>query len=74
MMGNRNSRNDTSSGVKSKRYRLLRGHHFVHTAIDGHSRPAIVSCWPMNVKKPLRRFGSALTRGSPHRASRFEKC
>jgi hypothetical protein len=38
--GNRNSRNDTSSGVKSKRYRPSRGHHFLHTAIDGHSRLA----------------------------------
>jgi transposase InsO family protein len=36
--GNRNSRNDTSSGIKSKRYHPLRGHHFLHTAIDGHSR------------------------------------
>jgi transposase InsO family protein len=39
-VGNRNSRTDTSSGVKSKRYHPLRGHHFLHTAIDGHSRLA----------------------------------
>ena len=38
--GSRNSRSDTSSGVKSKRYRPLRGHHFLHTAIDGYSRLA----------------------------------
>ena len=38
--GNRNSRNDTSSGVKSKRYHPLHGHHYLHTAIDGHSRLA----------------------------------
>jgi Integrase core domain len=38
--GNRNSRNDTSSGRKSKRYHPLRGHHFVHTALDAHSRLA----------------------------------
>lgn len=38
--GNRNSRNDTSSGVKSKRYHPLHGHHFLHTALDGHSRLA----------------------------------
>ena len=35
--GNRNSCADKSSGVKSKRYHPLRGHHFLHTAIDGHS-------------------------------------
>jgi transposase InsO family protein len=28
------------SGVKSKRNHPLRGHHFLHTAIDGHSRLA----------------------------------
>jgi transposase InsO family protein len=38
--GNRNSCADKSSGVKSKRYHPLRGHHFLHTAIDGHSRLA----------------------------------
>jgi transposase InsO family protein len=38
--GNRNSRADKSSGVKSKRYHPLHGHHFLHTAIDGHSRLA----------------------------------
>jgi hypothetical protein len=39
-VGNRNSRNDTSSGVKSKRCYPLRGHHFLHTGIDGYSRLA----------------------------------
>jgi transposase InsO family protein len=38
--GNHNSRADKSSGVKSKRYYPLHGHHFLHTAIDGHSRLA----------------------------------
>ena len=38
--GNHNSRADTSSGVKSKHYNPLHGHHFLHTAIDGHSRLA----------------------------------
>jgi transposase InsO family protein len=38
--GNRNSCADKSSGIKSKRYHPLRGHHFLHTAIDGHSRLA----------------------------------
>ncbi len=38
--GNYNSRADKSSGVKSKRYYPLHGHHFLHTAIDGHSRLA----------------------------------
>ena len=38
--GNHNSRADKSSGVKSERYYPLHGHHFLHTAIDGHSRLA----------------------------------
>ncbi len=39
-VGNRNSQADKSSGRKSKRRHPLRGHHFLHTAIDGHSRLA----------------------------------
>ena len=38
--GNRNSNADKSSGRRSKRHHPLRGHHFLHTAIDGHSRLA----------------------------------
>ena len=38
--GNRNSRADKSSGIKSKRYYPLKGYHFLHTALDGHSRLA----------------------------------
>jgi transposase InsO family protein len=38
--GNRNSWADKSSGRRSKHGHPLRGHHFLHTAIDGHSRLA----------------------------------
>lgn len=38
--GNHNSWADKSSGQRSKRGYPLRGHHFLHTAIDGHSRLA----------------------------------
>jgi transposase InsO family protein len=38
--GNRNSQADKSSGVTNKRRQPTRGYHFLHTAIDGHSRLA----------------------------------
>jgi transposase InsO family protein len=38
--GNHNSHADKSSGRRSKHGHPLRGHHFLHTAIDGHSRLA----------------------------------
>lgn len=38
--GRRNARNDRSSGLVNKNYQALRGYHFLHTAIDGHSRLA----------------------------------
>jgi len=38
--GNHNSRADKSSGRRSKWGDPLRGHHFLHTAIDAHSRLA----------------------------------
>lgn len=38
--GNHNSHADKSSGQRSKHRHPLRGHHFLHTAIDGHSRLA----------------------------------
>jgi transposase InsO family protein len=37
-VGNRNSQADKSSGRHSTRHHPLRGHHFLHTALDGHSR------------------------------------
>lgn len=37
-VGNRNCRADKSSGRRSKHGQPLHGHHFLHTAIDGHSR------------------------------------
>jgi transposase InsO family protein len=40
VLGNRNSQADKSSGRKSQRRHPLRGHHFLHTALDGHSRLA----------------------------------
>lgn len=39
-VGNHNSRADKSSGRRSKHGHPLHGHHFLHTAIDGHSRLA----------------------------------
>lgn len=39
-IGNRNSKADTSSGRRNKYRTPLRGHHFLHTAIDAHSRLA----------------------------------
>ena len=38
--GRRNWRADTSSGQRSKHGDPLHGHHFLHTALDGHSRLA----------------------------------
>ncbi len=38
--GNRNAQADKSSGQRSKYAHPLRGHHFLHTAIDAHSRLA----------------------------------
>jgi transposase InsO family protein len=37
-VGNRNSQADKSSGRRSKHRHPLRGHHFLHSALDGHSR------------------------------------
>jgi transposase InsO family protein len=39
-LGGRNSNADKSSGLFSKHRNPLRGYHFLHTAIDGHSRLA----------------------------------
>jgi transposase InsO family protein len=39
-IGNRNCRADKSSGRRSKHRHPLHGHHFLHTALDGHSRLA----------------------------------
>jgi transposase InsO family protein len=38
--GNRNRWGDKSSGKKNKYYNPRRGYHYLHTAIDGHSRLA----------------------------------
>lgn len=38
--GKRNAHADKSSGVYNKYRQPVRGYHFVHTAIDGHSRLA----------------------------------
>lgn len=38
--GGRNSQADRSSGQFNKYHQPLRGHHFLHTALDGHSRLA----------------------------------
>jgi transposase InsO family protein len=39
-IGNHNTKADKSSGRRSKHGDPLHGHHFLHTAIDGHSRLA----------------------------------
>ncbi|GAB3226064.1 IS481-like element ISMsm9 family transposase [Mycolicibacterium hippocampi] len=38
--GNRNAKTDKSSGVTNKYGNPVRGYHFIHTAIDAHSRLA----------------------------------
>ena len=38
--GNHNARADKSSGVEDQHRQPVRGYHFLHTAIDGHSRLA----------------------------------
>ncbi|OBI08949.1 transposase, partial [Mycolicibacter heraklionensis] len=39
-IGNRNAQADKSSGQRNKNHHPLRGYHFLHTAIDAHSRLA----------------------------------
>jgi len=39
-VGRRNKQADKSSGIKTKYHNPVRGYHFLHTAIDGHSRLA----------------------------------
>ena len=39
-VGRHNARNDRSLGLLNKNYQAVRGYHFLHTAIDGHSRLA----------------------------------
>ncbi|SEH85871.1 leucine-zipper of insertion element IS481 [Mycolicibacterium rutilum] len=40
IVGNRNAQADKTSGQRSKHRHPLRGYHFLHTAIDAHSRLA----------------------------------
>ena len=40
LIGKANAQADKSSGVMTKRHHPVRGYHFLHTAIDGHSRLA----------------------------------
>jgi transposase InsO family protein len=37
-IGKRNAQADKSSGVLTSRYKPVRGYHFLHTALDAHSR------------------------------------
>jgi transposase InsO family protein len=39
-VGNRNAQADRSSGVVNTYYNPVRGYHFIHTAVDAHSRLA----------------------------------
>lgn len=71
--GDHYSRADKSSGVKSKRYYPLHGHHFLHTAIDGHSRLAYSELLTDQREGSAAAFWYALTRSSSNAASPCER-
>ena len=54
--GNHNAWADRSSGRRSKRGYPLRGHHFLHTAIDGYSRLAYSELLPDERKETAAAF------------------
>jgi transposase InsO family protein len=54
--GNHNAWADRSSGRRSKRGYPLRGHHFLHTAIDGYSRLAYSEVLPDERKETAAAF------------------
>ena len=54
--GNHNAWADRTSGRRSKRGYPLRGHHFLHTAIDGYSRLAYSELLPDERKETASAF------------------
>jgi transposase InsO family protein len=54
--GNRNANADRSSGRLSKRGHPLRGHHFLHSAIDAHSRLVYSEILPDERKETASEF------------------
>jgi transposase InsO family protein len=54
--GNHNAWADRSSGRRSKRGYPLRGHHFLHTSIDGYSRLAYSELLPDERKETAAAF------------------
>lgn len=72
--GRRNWRADTSSGQRSKHGDPLHGHHFLHTALDGHSRLAYGELLSDERKETAAAFWRRQTCGFPSAASTSEKC
>jgi len=54
--GRHNSRADKSSGRRNKHGQALVGHHFLHTAIDGHSRLAYTELLADECKETAAEF------------------
>lgn len=71
-VGNRNAQADRVPGQHRNRH-LIRGYHFLHSAIYAHSRWSTPSCSATSAKRPPPLFGCALMHGSPNLASLFEK-
>ncbi len=55
-IGQRNSQADKGSGLRSKYRHPLHGHHFLHTAIDAHSRLAYSELLPDERKETAAGF------------------
>ena len=88
--GRRNWRADKSSGRRSKHGDRLHGHHFLHTALDGHSRLAYSELLSDERKETAAAFwrranawfsecgitvGKVLTdNGSCYRSARLHRC
>ena len=73
-IGNHNAAVDKSSGQFNLYGQPVRGYHFLHTAIDGHSRLPTANCSAMNAKTPPQDSGCGPTHGSPNAASPCETC
>lgn len=55
-VGKRNRQADKSSGVTNKYHNPVHGHHCLHTAIDGHSRPAYAELLADELKESAAAF------------------
>jgi hypothetical protein len=73
-IGKRNAQADKSSGVLTSRYKPVRGYHFLHTALDAHSRLVYSELLTDERKDPPPRFGCVPKPGSTNAASPCEKC